>query len=273
MKISLKINTMKHIQEVRNYQLPNVLHLQFFVALIGLIRKSDFVQSKIGKLYDRLCLCVEKEDRCYKIIRKSNLSALKAESDHARDDIVAGIRNVLRFSLQHFDIKVREAAHRLEIVFDTYNKPTRMIDLPSDAETVAIKNMLQVFEDKYASDIEIVGLKKWLGELRFRNNAFDQLATNDNEQQAEKPDFDYKEVRHETDAVYKDILLVLNGLMAMEGETEYLSFVHELNSWVKHYNDLLVRHLGLVDTEKEREKEQKEKRRAKRRAKRRRAKE
>jgi hypothetical protein len=250
---------MKHIQRVRNYQLPNALHLQFFVALISLIRKSDFVLSKISNLYDRLCLCVEKEDLCYKIIRKSNLSDLKAESDHARDDMVAGIKNALRFSLRHFDINVRDAAHRLKIVFDTYNKPIRLIDLPYDAETLSINNMLQEFEGKYASDIEIVGLTKWINELRIRNNAFDQLAMNYNEQQAEKPDFDYKEVRQETDAVYKDILLVINGLIVMEGETEYLSFANELNNLVKHYNDLLSQHLGRVHAEKEREKEKKEK--------------
>jgi hypothetical protein len=249
---------MIRIEKVRNYLLPNDLHLQFFVALMYLIKKFNPSALKIVALFEILCACIEKEDICYKIVRKSDLSRLKAEKDHLRDDVVAGIKDHLKSCLRHFDIAVCEAAYRLMVIFINYNKPISLIHLPYDAETVSIYNMLQEFESKHASDVKITGLTEWLNELRIRNDAFNQLAIAYNEQQAEKPLFQPKNARKETDEAYKNIVYVVNALMIMEGEEAYTNFVIELNTLVKHYNNLLAQHLGRVHAEKEREKAKKE---------------
>jgi hypothetical protein len=252
---------MIRIEKVRNYLMPNDLHLQFFVALIYLIKKFNPAALKINVLFDLLCACIEKEDTCYKVVRKSDFSRLKEESDHARDDIVAGIKNHLKSRHKHFDLAVCEATNRLMIVFDNYDNPTPLIHLPYDAETIAINNMLQELEsEKHASDVDITGLGEWLIELRSRNNAFNQLVIAYNEQQSEKPLFRPKNARKETDEVYKNIVYVINALMIMEGEEAYSPFVIELNTLVKHYNDLLMQHLGRVHAKKEKEKKEREER-------------
>jgi hypothetical protein len=121
--------------------------------------------------------------------------------------------------------------------------------------------MLQELEsEKYASDVDITGLTEWLTELRSRNNAFNQLAIAYNEQQSEKPLFQPKNARKETDAAYKNIVYVINALIIMEGEEAYSPFVIELNTLIKHYNDLLMQHLGRVHAKKEREKKEREER-------------
>jgi hypothetical protein len=249
---------MTRIEKIRNYLLPNDLHLQFFVALMQLIKKFNPTTLKIVALFELLCVCIEKEDLCYKIVRKSDLSRLKAEKDHLRDDVVAGIKDHLKSCLRHFDIAVCEAAYRLMVVFNNSNKPISLIHLPYDAETIAINKMLQEFWSKHAADVKITGLTEWLEELRIRNDAFNQLAIAYNEQQSEKPLFQPKDARKETDEAYKNIVYVINALIIMEGEEAYATFVIELNTLIKHYNNLLAQHLGRVHAEKEREKAKKE---------------
>jgi hypothetical protein len=244
---------MKLVNIHKNH-LTNSLHLQFVIDVIKLIRKFNPVLLKIPKLFDKLCTCAEKEELCYKIIHKSNISKTKMEIDHARDTLVLGIKDELKAGRRHFDEKVREAAYRLKIVFDTYNKPISLANQPYDAETVGIYNFIKELVEKHYEDVKLVGLMPWLEKLRSLNEEFEQLTNAYTEQKAEKPLFQPKEARRETDEAYKKIVYAINGLIVLEDETEYTAFVNELNVLIKHYNDSLARHLGRIRAGKEEEK-------------------
>jgi hypothetical protein len=243
------------IEKAKIYQYSHALHLKFFIALLALIRQFGAEVLKIGGLFDKISNSVEKEDSCHKIIRKSDISSLKAEKDHARDDIVAGIKKLLESSLHHFDINVREAAYRLKIVFDTYDRPATIINQPYDAETVSINSLLQEWENRYMADLEITGLASWVKELRLRNSAFDELTKRYSEQLADKTHLRPKETRRETDELYKQIITVISGNIITEKEngqeSAYAPFVNELNVLIKHYNDQLAQHLGRLEAKKE----------------------
>jgi hypothetical protein len=251
------------IEKAKNYQYTNALHLQFFIALLILIRKFGANILKISSLFEKIAKSIEQEESCYKIVYKSDISQLKAESDHARDDIVAGIKKLLESSLHHFNLLIREAAYRLKIVFDTYDRPNTIINLPYDAETVSINNLIQEWETKYMPDLETIGLVPWVKELRERNNAFDELTKRYSEQLAEKTSLRPKEIRQQTDELYKQIILVISANIVMEAEENeekgieeesiYAPFVNELNVLIKHYNDLLAQHLGRLKAKKESE--------------------
>jgi hypothetical protein len=225
-------------------RLSQSLHLQFVSEVKSLIEKFNSLVSKIASQYEVFRASVEKEDLCYKIIRKSDLSETKEKADQARDAVITGVNEAVRTALRHFDPSVSEAAKRLKIVLDAYNMPKTLTDLPYDAETVAVVNLLQEFDGKYAADVQTTGLTNWVAELRARNEAFDRLAKAYNEQQAAKPPFRMKDARNETDEAYRNIVLVINALTVMEGETEYAPFVTELNELIKHYSDLLAQHEG-----------------------------
>jgi hypothetical protein len=98
-------------------------------------------------------------------------------------------------------------------------------------------------EGKYSADVQASGLTTWVAELHQRNDKFDRLARAYNEQQAEESLFQFKDIRSETDEAYKKVTLVINALIIMKGETAYAPFVTELNTLIKHYNDLLAQHL------------------------------
>jgi hypothetical protein len=241
------------IESINSHNLTQALHLQLAGEAKGLIEKFDPSVLKIVPQFEKFRISVEKEDLCYKIIRKSDLSEAKENADQERDTLIIGINNGVKAALRHFDPAVIEAAKRLKIVLDTYNTPKPLQDLPYDAETVAVNNLLQEFDGKYSADVQITGLTPWVAELRQRNDKFDRLAKAYNEQQAEKPSFKFKDVRRETDEAYKEIVLVINALIVMEGEMIYAPFVNELNTLIKHYNDLLAQHRGRVNAKKQTE--------------------
>jgi hypothetical protein len=234
---------------IKSYLLSNALHLQFVIAVMNLIKKFVHVLSKITAQSEILQVSIDKEDLCYKVIRKSDLSAEKEECDQARDTIITGVKDAVKSSLRHFDAGIRAAAQRIQIVLDTYDNPVSLAKLSYDAETVAVNNLLQEFDGKYAADVQITGLTAWVEELRRLNKKFEQLADAYNEQQAEKPSARLKDVRKETDKAYQDIITVINGLIIMEGEVNYAPFVNELNTLIKHYNDLIAQHQGRLHEE------------------------
>jgi hypothetical protein len=215
-----------------------------FIAILKLFDKYGSIELKIENQYIILKTCVEKEDLCFKVIRKSDLSALKKKLDKARDELLKAIKDLLKSIRRHFDETVRESGERLSIVFETYDSPTPMKDLPYDEETVVVSNMLDEMEGKYAADVEKTGLTPWLKELRIRNNAFDQATTDYNVQQAEIPSLQSKEIRIETEKAYQDIITIIDAAIIKEGEAAYVPFVSELNTLIKHNNDLVAQRLG-----------------------------
>ncbi|MDR1340533.1 MAG: DUF6261 family protein [Prevotellaceae bacterium] len=232
------------INSLNSQHLTHALHLQFASEAKGIIEKFNPSALKISPQYEILRASIEKEDLCYKIIRKSELSEAKEDADRIRDAVVIGINDAVRTALRHFDPAVSGAAKRLKIVLDTYNSPKSLTLLPYDAETAAIVNLLQEFEGKYAADIQVAGLTAWVSELHERNSEFELLAKNYIEQQSAKPSFRMKDARNETDDAYKKIVLVVSALTVMEGETAYAPFVNELNALIKHYSDLIAQRLG-----------------------------
>jgi hypothetical protein len=232
------------IESIHSQHLTQALHLQFVSDAKDLMEKFNPSALKFAPQYDVFQASVEKENQCFKMIRKSHLSESKENADQDRDEVLTGINEAVRTALRHFDATVNEAARKLKIVLDAYNNPKPLRDLPYDAETAAVSNLLQEFEGKYSADVQAAGLTEWVAELRQRNEAFDRLTKAYNEQQAAKPSFRFIAVRRETDEAYKKIALVINAMMVMEGETAYAPLVAELNALIKHYNDLLAQYRG-----------------------------
>jgi hypothetical protein len=249
---------MSKIEKARKYQMPHGLHLRFIIAVLLVINKYEIIKERMKDLIDKLSECIDKEDQCYKIVRKSDYSALKAEKDHERGDIVAGIKNAIKTALRHYAQNVREAARRIKIVIDTFDKPVPIIHQPYDVETVTINNLIQELETKYAEDVKTIDLTGWLTELAVRNEIFDRLTIAYHEERAEKTLLRPKEARQESDEAYNNIVETIEGLIHLEGFEKYALLVAELNELVWHYNTQLAQHLGRIHAKKEEEEKEKE---------------
>jgi hypothetical protein len=195
-----------------------------------------------------LGICTGKEESCYKIVRKSDLSRMKEEMDKARDTVIIGVKHMIKAGIRHFDKDIREASQRLKIVFDTYDKPIPIIHLQYDAETATINNLLQELNNKYAADMQKIGITSWMTELQAKNNEFDHLVKSYLGEESEKSPFHLADMRKETDKVYHDIVAYINALVLIDKETSYDQFITEMNTLIKHYNDVFAQHQGRLNS-------------------------
>jgi hypothetical protein len=249
---------MNVLEKIHNHYLSHALHLQFTTEIRELLEKFDPSELNILSPFEIFCISVEREDRCYKIVRKSDISEIKEDADYNRDDTLVGLHKEILALARHFDPEIKRAGIRIKIVFDEYNNPKSMRTLPYDAETVTIENFIQEMRNEHANDMEITSLTKWINELAAKNAEFDKLVKAYVEQQAEKPSFRMKDVRRETDNAYKDIVTILNAEIIHHGENAYSTFISEWNILIKHYNDILAQHKGRNKAKKERAKKEKE---------------
>jgi hypothetical protein len=243
------------IRNSKNYKFTNALHLQFVLEVLGIIRKFEQIKLKVIDLFNIFEVCVEKENSCYKIVRKSDLSQMKAESDKVRDTLIVGIKHLLKAGIRHFDKDIREAAQRLKIVFDTYDKPVLLIKLSYDAETAAINNLLRELNSKHASDMQKAGITAWVEELKTKNEEFDALVKSSHGKSSEMLDLHLIDLRKETDRAYQELIAFINALITVDKTTSYDQIVTELNTLIKHYDDTLAKHLGRIQKGKDSEDE------------------
>ncbi|MDR0605656.1 MAG: DUF6261 family protein [Bacteroidales bacterium] len=238
------------LRNAKNYRFPNALHLQFVLEILALLIKHEWIKLKLIELFDIFKTCVEQEDSCFKIIRKSNLSSLKEQLDNARDTIIIAIKHLLKAGIRHFDKEIREAAQRLKIVFDTYDKPVPLINIPYDAETAAVNSLLNELNTKYADDLQKTGIAPWTAELQIQNDEFERLVKGYHGETSEKTPIRLADARKETDEAFQEIVTFINSLIVVDKENSYEQFATEFNTLVKHYNDLLAIHIGRIQAGK-----------------------
>jgi hypothetical protein len=239
------------IESINSQQLINPLHMEFTIDRERLFEKYNPDMLKVRPQYDVFHLWAGREDVSYKWVIRNIDTELKAEADHARDHALSGLAQGVSFLEHSLDPEVVDAAKRVKILLDTYNQPTPVTKLPYDAETAAITNLLQELNGNvYAAYILRLGLGSWVTELQTRNQAFAALAEDYHDAQVQRPEFTLKEARQGVDHAYVDLTKQINAWIRVEGETNWAGFVHELNTMIRHYKDVVAQHLGRVHSKK-----------------------
>ncbi|MDR2882547.1 MAG: DUF6261 family protein, partial [Alistipes sp.] len=143
--------------------LRNEEHFQFGADVIALVRKTGAALLRVEPQLAALEAMHADEDAVLERIRRSALTAKIDDADAARDEIFHGLRESVTAATRHYTPAAREAAGRLQIVFDTYGDLARR---NYAEETAAVGNLLaELAGEKYAADCEALGLGGWIGEL------------------------------------------------------------------------------------------------------------
>ena len=239
------------IRGIRSSHLINPLHMEFTTDRVNLFQKYGPDVLKIRPQFDDFQRWAGREDISYKWLTKSFSTEQKMTADGARIETLIGFRKGVEFSLRSFDTAVVDAAKRVKILFNTYNKPVPMRRMSYDAKTAAITNLLQELNGAYAPYITLMGLGNWLTKLEEQNQAFSELTVQYNVEQANRPAYNHKESRKGVDLAYKDIVKRITAWIEIESETDWRPFVNELNALITHYHDILAQHLGRVHGKKQ----------------------
>ena len=232
--------TMK-IDSIHTNNLRNDVHFQFFTDFQMLVDRYGAASLKVKPQYDVFVPLFHDEDIALKKINKSVLTAEIQEADRWRDELWRGMVDANKSALRHFDEAVRKAAAQIKIVFDTYGN---IAVKPLDEETSAVYNVLEDLKLKYNDDALLVGLDRWMIELRKANDRFKALMAQRYDESAGKTALVLKQCRAKVDDVYRTIIERINAYIVIEGEQTWAEFVTTFNKVIKRYNDILAQQKG-----------------------------
>jgi hypothetical protein len=247
------------VLKLRVVNLRNDEHFEFFTEFTDLVNGTGAMPLHIEKLFNTFKTLFAEEDAALKKIVKSDFTRLIHEADETRDMVFRGLTDANRAALNHFNVDVREAAKRMQIVFDTYgNVTTKSVD----AESSAVQNLLGELALHHAADKTKAGLDEWTKELQKLNNEVKRLTQERDEQTADRSVSMLREVRLKVDEVYHLMAARIEVFSVMEkeggeeeedengGEIElravaaaYLpctAFVGKLNAVIERYNNRIA---------------------------------
>ena len=232
-------------KRINKVQLRNDAHFQFhteFKDALGKMTQAT-ATGQIAPQWAKYQELYAIEDEGLKKIRKSHLTEQIQNADKARDEIFLGMVEQNRSLLKHFDSAKREAANRLQIVFNTYgNVATKSLN----EETSAIYNLLQDLRSaKYQADTATAGLTEWATELQTRNTAFDTLVKQRDTETADKTDINLKEARAKLDEVYDTITELAEAYILLQTAEEAT-----LTPLVTAFNPVIDRYIRLLNGRK-----------------------
>lgn len=235
------------IENLHFNNLRNEEHLEFGNDLCSLVVQHSPQSLNIQEPYNSYVPLHNNEGEAVDFIRKSSLSEQIFDADMLRDEIFRGLYFTVKAAVIHYNLDIRPAGKRLEIVLDQFGD---LASKPYEQESGAIESLLVDLNGAYAADVALIGAGGWLAELAARNNAFRQLVAGRFTETTGKTTLRMKEVRTEVDNAYEKITGRINALMLINGEAPYTAFVTELNLRIEHYRNLIAIRKGKKDKDK-----------------------
>jgi len=199
-------------------------------------------RAKFIELYNR-------EDVAILKIATDELTATIQTAERTRDEAVIGWRFHVRAFGYSIDNEKREAARKLQIVFDSFGEFQK---LSSNKQTAATYNFLQEME-AHADNVAIIGGGEWVEDIRKTNEELARLVSQRLDDRAAKSTEDVKVVRQEIDAVLRQMMNFLDITSTLSPTQELISLIDRLNQLMTSYRNTLAQRQGITKAKKEKE--------------------
>lgn len=226
------------IKKLNFLLLRNNEHFQFFTEFKELVEETSPETLKIAPLFAAWLSLYAQEDEAFKKIMKSAFTADLHVADQKRDETFRGMVQTNRSALKHFKPEVKAASLRLQTVFDTYGNVSV---LTLNEETSAVYNLLQELRtEKYAADVQTVGIDDWLAELESNNSAFDRINKDRYDEAALRTGLVMKETRAGVDTSFRKIAERIDALCLIEDTEPCRNFISHLNVVIDKYRNTIA---------------------------------
>lgn len=222
-------------------RLRNAEHYQFHTEVKDLVVATTPESLNISSLFDTYLQHFQNEGIAMNMIQKSEFTNALVEADNQRDSIFRGLFDLVKSGTNHFDPAIKQAAERVMLVF---NETGNISAMPYNEETAVITAVIDKLQTDYADDLTTLTATAWVEQLGIKNNAFDSLSKSRYASEAGKPDLNMREVRKEVDRSFRKIAQLINALILVNGETDYASFVNELNQRIEKFMNTLSQRKG-----------------------------
>ncbi|KAA6303658.1 MAG: hypothetical protein EZS26_000209 [Candidatus Ordinivivax streblomastigis] len=223
-------------------RLRNEAHVELNETFSTLVEKYHPSTLGILPLFQVYQPLLADEVSVLDVIRKSELTSEIIEQDHLRDGVFRGFVDAEKSALHHFNPAKREAARKLEVIFEHYGN---IAAKTLDQETAAIDDLLrELLTDEHATCLALLGLTDWANQLNTENQKFKDLMMARYDEAAQRPTIRMKAARTAVDKAFRTILDQVEALVLVNGIQTYESFIRELNVVMERYKHILAQEKG-----------------------------
>ena len=231
--LQLGENRMK-IEKIYTDRLRNATHFQFHTEFRDLVIRTGAETLKVKPQFDTYLLLYKNVDDGLKKISKSTITDKITELDKIRDGLWSGLTEINRGFTKHFNPNIKEAAKRLQVVFNTYGN---LAILSLNDQTALTYNILKELEENYAEDIETLGIIEWITELKSKNIELGNLFKERADEATAKHSIVLKEARIKLDNIYQVIIERIYAFsIVAEDPGVYETFIKTWNYFVVKFN-------------------------------------
>ncbi len=155
---------------------------------------------------------------------------MNAKADE-RKDLLIGFEHLVENGLRHYDPAKKDASEHIARVMAVYGN----INKKSKAErTTAIRNLTRdLLNTENMPFLSLLEGTDWVTKLQAVNEEVDTLYLTRNNEETERISGNVRAARAVTDPVYTNIVDKINALVIVNGETDYIHFINQLNGIIE----------------------------------------
>lgn len=227
----------KQIISTRNETMRNEEHSGFMQQTM---ENLPLLPEEKAKSQQEALIAAAKEENDLLEAAKSNVTTKAlTETDQVRDACWNGARMFVDAMLAYPGAEEQAAAQRIKDIMDKYGDPRTM---PYLQENGALENLIQDLEtEKATADLKLIYASHWLTKLKEYNTEFIRLFNERNNAESAKENGAIKKARTKTDKAYRELVQVVNALVRIDGESEYVAFIDAMNKLVEYERTVLAR--------------------------------
>jgi hypothetical protein len=214
--------------------MPLPPHFEFFYETnVRLTTADELIRKAIAALMPEYQLCLDKEQKCYRWVRKSDLTVKIKGASKEVNRLLVLINSGVAFGSRSTQSAIAASGKRTYDMIKNYGRVTQK---PYDAKAGAVRELLDHFTTDYAHDIDNLGLGMQVQLLGVALDTFVNLLGQRDDERVEKPPYTAEEARKGMENAWAAIVYAINSNAGVGKSPVFAEFIDHINTEIERLN-------------------------------------
>ncbi|UOK43686.1 MULTISPECIES: DUF6261 family protein [Flavobacterium] len=238
------------INSITLNSLRNAEFIQFCKDFTSIVANSSLTVHSLQIQHDTMVRKISEMETMFKNTTPSPITPELEELDWCRNKNIMGIFGIVNAYTCHFDPTYSYAATLLQNNIKLYGSDITRETYQS--ETAIISNIISDWETKpeLTSAIGTLNLGQWVIELKKVNQTFRDTYHRYTQEFTNNSPGTFKSKRNEMVSIYHDLCKYLSAFSVVQPISWGANTIHEVNTLINQYNQVIVGRTTSVKTEK-----------------------
>lgn len=224
---------MLQIDSIRVGSMPNGAHYAYHNDRVYPKANADAnVKAIAAEQLTAYHAAIQAEDDALKLSQKSLITDDIMEADKQRDALYGKFKQSVKSYLSFPDNEIALAAKVINQSLKDYAIDPAM---QMDKETGMLSNLIQDLQGKLAAQVTTLNLGLFVTQMKKYNDLVITLVASRTEERTSKIVGATKAARQQVDEAYRQLILVVNAYIIVQGESKYKAFAEYMNALIREY--------------------------------------